>query len=226
MLDFISQWIPNVIQYQDRLWLACEQTFVMLFFSGFISLIFGLIFGVILVVTRPGNILENRIVYNVIDKIINVFRSIPFIILILMMIPLTRMLVGTSIGVVGAIPPLIVGTVPFFARQIESALSEVDPGLREASIAMGASPMEIIFRVYLKESIPGIVRGTTITFVSLVGLIAMAGAVGAGGLGDFAISYGYQRNMMDIIYVAVFFVLLFVSIIQALGNYIIKKTSH
>lgn len=226
MLDFLSQWIPNVIQYQDRLWLACEQTFVMLFFSGFISLIFGLVFGVILVVTRPGDILENRILYNVIDKIINVFRSIPFIILILMMIPLTRMLVGTSIGVIGAIPPLIVGTVPFFARQIESALSEVDPGLREASIAMGASPMEIIFRVYLKESIPGIVRGTTITFVSLVGLIAMAGAVGAGGLGDFAISYGYQRNMMDIIYVAVFFVLLFVSIIQALGNYIIKKTSH
>lgn len=226
MLEFLTEWIPNVIQYQDRLWLACQQTFIMLIASGFLSLLFGLIFGVILVVTRPGDILENRIIYNIIDKIINVFRSIPFIILILMMIPVTRFLVGTSIGVEGAIPPLVIGTVPFFARQIESALSEVDPGLREASISMGASPMEIIFRVYLKESIPGIIRGTTITFVSLVGLIAMAGAVGAGGLGDFAISYGYQRNMMDIIYVSVFFVLLFVSIIQTIGNYIIRKTTH
>lgn len=226
MLELLNEWMPNVIKYQDRLWLSCEQTFVMLFFSGFISLFFGLIFGVILVVTRPGDILENKIVYNIIDKIINVFRSIPFIILILMVIPLTRLLVGTGIGVVGAIPPLILGTVPFFARQIESALSEVDPGLREASISMGASPMEIIFRVYLKESIPGIVRGTTITFVSLVGLIAMAGAIGGGGLGDFAISYGYQRNMMDIIYVSVFFVLLFVSVIQTVGNIIIRKTTH
>lgn len=226
MLEFLTDIMPNVIQYQDRLWLACQQTFLMLFASGFLSLVFGLIFGVILVVTRPGDILENRFIYNIIDKIVNVFRSIPFIILILMLIPITRLIVGTSIGVIGAIPPLIVGTVPFFARQIESALSEVDPGLKEASIAMGASPMEIIFRVYLKESIPGIVRGTTITFVSLVGLIAMAGAVGAGGLGDFAISYGYQRNMMDIIYVAVFFVLLFVSIIQTIGNYIIRRTTH
>lgn len=226
MLEFLTDLIPNVIQYQERLWLACGQTTQMLIVSGFISLIFGLFFGVILVVTRPGDILENKIIYNIIDKIINVFRSIPFIILILMMIPVTRILVGTSIGVNGAIPPLVLGTVPFFARQIESALAEVDPGLREASIAMGESPMQIIFRVYLKESIPGIVRGTTITFVSLVGLIAMAGAVGAGGLGDFAISYGYQRNMLDIIYVSVFFVLLFVSIIQAVGNYIIRKTTH
>lgn len=226
MLEFLSEYIPNVIQYQERLWLACGQTAQMLILSGFISLLFGLFFGVVLVVTRPGDILENKIIYNIIDKIINIFRSIPFIILILMLIPITRMIVGTSIGVNGAIPPLVLGTVPFFARQIESALSEVDPGLREASIAMGESPLQIIFRVYLKESIPGIVRGTTITFVSLVGLIAMAGAVGAGGLGDFAISYGYQRNMLDIIYVSVFFVLLFVSIIQAVGNYIIRKTTH
>lgn len=226
MLDFLNNIMPNIMSMPDTLWQSCLQTFQMLIITGAISLVFGLIIGVMLVVCREGDILEQKIIFNVIDKLINVFRSIPFIILVSLVVPFTRMLMGTSIGVPGAIPPLVIGTIPFFARQIESALSEVDNGLIEASIAMGASPLEIIFRVYLKESIPGIVRGTTITLVSLIGLIAMVGAIGAGGLGDFAIRYGYNRNMMDVTYVSVILILIFVSLIQMIGNIIIKKTTH
>lgn len=226
MLDFIQNIMPNVLEKSGELWESCLQTFYMIAFAGFISLLFGLIFGVILIVTRKGDILENKIIYGIVDKIINLFRSIPFVILIAILVPLTRAIIGTSIGKEGAIIPLIFGTVPFFARQIESALSEIDSGLIEASTAMGSSPMEIIFRVYLKESIPAIVRGTSITFVSLIGLTAMAGAVGAGGIGDFAIRYGYQRNMIDISYASVVVILIFVTILQGFGNIIIKKTTH
>ena len=143
-----------------------------------------------------------------------------------MIFPLSRMIVGTSIGVRGAIIPLIIGTVPFFSRQIETAVAEVDRGLIEASQAMGDSPMQTIFRVYLRESIPSIARVTMVTAVNLIGLTAMAGAVGAGGLGDFAIRYGHQRGMTDMIYASVIVILILVSIIQMIGNLIIHKTSH
>ena len=198
----------------------------MLFISGTISLVFGLIFGVILVVTKEGNILENKTVYYILDKIVNIFRSIPFIILLAAAIPFTRFIMGTAIGTKGALVPLVIGTVPFFSRQIESALLELDKGVIEAAQSMGSSPIEIIFRVYLKESIPNIVRAITITFVSLVGLTAMAGSIGGGGLGDFAIRYGYQRYQNDITFVTVVILLIIVNVIQGLGNYIIKKTTH
>ena len=133
---------------------------------------------------------------------------------------------GTAIGTKGALVPLVIGTVPFFSRQIESALLELDKGVIEAAQSMGSSPIEIIFRVYLKESIPNIVRAITITFVSLVGLTAMAGSIGGGGLGDFAIRYGYQRYQNDITFVTVVILLIIVNVIQGLGNYIIKKTTH
>jgi D-methionine transport system permease protein len=126
----------------------------------------------------------------------------------------------------GAIVPLVFGTVPFFSRQIESALAELDPGLVEAAQSMGSGPLEIIYRVYLKECIPGIIRGTTITAISLIGLTAMAGAVGAGGLGDFAIRFGYQRNQIDVTYASVIVLVAMVSIIQIIGNFIVKKNSH
>ena len=177
-------------------------------------------------VTRKGNILENVSINNIFDKAINVFRSIPFIILLAALIPLTRMLVGTGIGTKGAIVPLVFGTVPFFARQIETALLDIDKGIIEAAQAMGSGPWEIIFRVYLKESLPGIIRGINITFVSLIGLSAMAGSIGGGGLGDFAIRYGYQRFQLDITYVTIIILLIMVSIIQGVGNLIIKKISH
>ena len=205
---------------------SCGQTLVMLLISGLISLVFGLIFGVLLTVTRRGGILQNLPVFTVLDKAINVFRSIPFIILLFALIPLTRAFVGTAIGTRGAILPLIFGTVPFFSRQIGSALCGLPDGLVRAAQSMGVGPLGIIGRVDLRECIPGIVRAATITFVSLVGLTAMAGAGGGGGLGDFAIRYGYQRNQMDVTYASVLILLLLVSVIQALGGIIIRKTTH
>jgi D-methionine transport system permease protein len=165
-------------------------------------------------------------VFTILDKSINLLRSIPFIILLAALIPLTRAVVGTAIGTRGAILPLVFGTVPFFSRQVESALLQLDSGLIEAAQSMGISPFGIIFRVYLKEGIPGIVRGTAITMISLIGLTAMAGAVGGGGLGDFAIRYGHQRNQVDITYATVLILLLLVSVLQSIGTWIIKRTSH
>lgn len=226
MLDFLNQMIPNVMEKLPALWVAVIETLQMVGISGVISLIFGLIFGVILIVTRKGGIMQNRFVFLILDNIVNLFRAIPFIILISLLMDVTRFVSGTTIGVKGALFPLVIGTIPFFARQIESALSEIDHGLIEASQSMGDSPFQIIFRVYLKESIPSIVRGTTITFISLIGLTAMAGAVGAGGLGNFAIQYGYGRHQVDVNYVVVLIILLLITLIQSLGDYIIKKTTH
>ncbi|ACN84214.1 binding-protein-dependent transport system, inner membrane component [Brachyspira hyodysenteriae WA1] len=218
--------MPNVMADLPRLYQSIIQTFVMLLYSGIISFFIGGFLGVLLIVTKRFGIMENILVYEVLSKIINFFRAIPFIILLAMLVPLTRFIMGTAIGVKGAIIPLIFGTVPFFARQIESALSEVNPGLVEAAQSMGSSPIAIIFRVYLKESIAPIARGTTITIISLIGLTAMAGAVGAGGLGTYAIQSGYYRNKLDIIYVSVILLVILVGIIQAVGNFIVKKSTH
>ena len=226
MEDLIQRLLPNAIKKIPEIYEATGQTLIMILVSGIISFVIGLILGIILVVTKKGNILENKPVYYVLDKIINVTRSIPFIILLAAAIPLTRAIAGTAIGTKGSFVPLVLGTIPFFSRQIESALSEIDKGVIEAAEAMGSSPFEIIFRVYLKESIPNIIRATTITFVSLVGLTAMAGSVGGGGLGDLAIRYGYQRNQIDITFVTVIILLIVVNIIQGLGDRIIKKTIH
>ena len=226
MAEILAKYIPNVLNNQAELIRCIKETLVMVSISGIISLVFGVLLGVILVVTKKGNILENTHINNIFDKAINTFRSIPFIILLAALIPLTRMIVGTAIGTKGAIVPLVFGTVPFFARQIETALFEVDKGVIEAAQAMGSGPWEIIFRVYLRESLPGIIRGITITFVSLIGLSAMAGSIGGGGLGDFAIRYGYQRFQIDITYVTIIILLILVSIIQGLGNLLIKKITH
>ena len=198
----------------------------MMGWSGSISFVLGLFFGVVLIVTRKEGIMECHPVYWVLDKIINILRSIPFIILVPAPLFLSRAIMGPGIGVKGAIIPLIIGTVPFFSRQLELALAEVDGGLIEAAQAMGDSPLQIIFRVYLKESIPAIARATTSTFISLIGLTAMAGVVGAGGLGDFAIRYGQQRSEPDVIWVTILIILILVTIAQAIGDVIIKKTTH
>ena len=226
MESLVQKLLPNVITKLPEIYKATGETLLMILVAGLISFVIGLIFGVILVVTGKGNILENKAVYYVLEKIINITRSIPFIILMAAVIPVTRAIMGTAIGTKGSYVPLVLGTIPFFARQIESALSEIDKGVIEAAQAMGSSPFEIIFRVYLKESIPNIVRATTITFISLVGLTAMAGSIGGGGLGDLAIRYGYQRYQVDITYVTVIILLVFVNIIQGAGNIIIKKTTH
>ncbi len=226
MADLVQKLLPNAVTKIPEIYKATGETLLMIIVAGAISFVIGIILGVVLVVTKKGNILENKLVYYVLEKIINITRSIPFIILLAAAIPLTRAIVGTAIGTKGSFVPLVLGTIPFFARQIENALSEVDKGIIEAAESMGSSPFEIIFRVYLKESIPNIVRATTITFVSLVGLTAMAGSVGGGGLGDLAIRYGYQRYQVDITFVTVIILLILVNIIQGTGNIIIKKTTH
>lgn len=226
MQELLNKWIPNVMERLPDFWQAIGDTLLMVVWSGVISFVLGLALGVVVTVTRPGGILENRIVYQLLDKLINFIRSIPFIILLTAVMPLSRLIMGTAIYVRGAIVPLVFGTVPFFTRQVESALAQVDKGLVEAALAMGSSPLEIVFRVYLRESIAAIARGTTITLISLIGLTAMAGVVGAGGLGDFAIRYGHDRNMTDVTYVTVLVVFLLVSLIQFIGGRIVKKNTH
>ena len=226
MLEFLNRFIPNIMDKLPDFWTAILETFIMLGIVGVISLLIGTLFGVIMVVTKKEGILENVILYFLIGKVIDFFRAIPFIVLIFLIAPMTRAIVGTTIGLKGAMLPLAVGAIPFVARQIESALSEVDNGLIEASQAMGCSPLEIIFRVYLKESVPGIIRATTITLITLIGYIAMVGAVGGGGLGDFCIRYVYNSFQFDVIYVSVVVLLLITSLIQGIGNFAIRKTTH
>jgi len=226
MLEILINLIPNVINKLPEFYRAIIDTIIMVGWSGAISFILGIILGVILIVTRPDGILNNRFVYQILDKLINFMRSIPFIILLTAVMPLSRAIMGTAIYVQGAIVPLVFGTVPFLARQIESALAETDKGLVEAALSMGSGPYEIIFRVYLRESVAAIARSTTITAISLLGLTAMAGVVGAGGLGDFAIRYGHDRNMVDVTWVTVIVLVILVSIIQLLGNLVVKKNTH
>ena len=226
MTGFFNRIIPNVLDKLPDFFEAIRDTLIMVGWSGIIAFVLGLFLGIVITVTKPGGILENKVLYQILDKLINFFRSIPFIILLTWVIPISRAIMGTAINVEGAIVPLIMGTVPFFSRQVESALAETDHGLIEAALSMVSGPLEIIFRVYLRESVSAIARGTTITAISLVGLTAMAGAVGSGGLGDFAIRYGHDRNMTDVTWVTVITVFILVSIIQLLGNLVVKKSRH
>jgi len=226
MTEIILKLLPNVSGHPERFFNSFLETFIMTLWSGGISFVIGLVFGITLVVTKKNAILENKIIWQILDKAINLFRSIPFIILLTGVMPLSRLIMGTAIGVRGAIVPLIFGCVPFFSRQVETALSEVDGGLVEAAESMGLGPFDIIFRVYLKESVGPLVRGTTITLVSLIGLTAMAGAVGAGGLGNYAIMYGHDRNQLDVTWLTIIVLVIVVNLIQAGGNRIIKKNTH
>ena len=226
MVEILMNLMPNVINKLPEFYKAIIDTIIMVVWSGAISFVLGMVLGVILIATKPDGILRNRFIYQSLDKLINFMRSIPFIILLTAVMPLSRAIMGTAIYVQGAIVPLVFGTVPFLARQIESALAETDKGLVEAALSMGSGPYEIIFRVYLKESVAAIARSTTITVISLLGLTAMAGVVGAGGLGDFAIRYGHDRNMVDVTWVTVIVLVILVSIIQLLGNLVVKKNTH
>ncbi len=226
MQEILNQYFPNVMSKLPDFYLSIRQTIVMVAWSGVIALIIGVVLGILLVVTRDGGLMENKAVFQLWDKLINLFRSIPFIILLTGVMPLTRIIMGSAIGVKGAIVPLIFGTVPFFSRQMESALSEVSPGLVEAAQSIGNSKFEIILNVYLKESIPQISRAVSITTISLIGLTAMAGVVGAGGLGDFAVRYGHDRNQTDVTYATIIVLVIMVSVIQLAGNYIARKNTH
>ncbi|MDR0570815.1 MAG: ABC transporter permease [Clostridiales Family XIII bacterium] len=226
MADFLEKLMPNIMYKPEVYVRSIKETLVMLGWSGAVSFLLGMFLGVVLIVTQRGGVMENRAVNQVFDKLINFFRSIPFIVLLAGLIPLTRLLMGTAIGVKGAFVPLVFGTTPFFARQVEAALAEIDKGVIEAALASGSGTAGIIFRVYLRESIASITRATTITIISLIGLTAMAGAVGAGGLGDFAIRYGHQRNQIDVTYVTTLTLVLMVSVIQVIGNFIARKNTR
>ena len=222
----VTKLFPNVIEFASDFPQAIIDTLLMLVISGLISVVIGILLAVIVVVTRKDGLKENQPVFWILDKIINLFRSIPFIILIPTVAVLSRALFGTTIGIEGALVPLVIGTSPFVSRQMESAIMEIDPGIIEASIAMGLSTKEIIFDVYLRENIPGMIRGLTISFIALVGQIAIVGSVGAGGLGDMAIRYGLQRSMGDITFVVIILILILISIVQAIGDKLVEKTTH
>lgn len=223
MIEFLQGLIPNAVRTFPELIKAFFQTLQMVSVGALWSAAFGVFFGVVLVVTAPGGIMQNRFINSVLDKVINIFRSIPFVILVVLLLPLTRKIMGTGIGTKGAIFPLVMGTIPFFSRQIHSALCEVDKGVIEAAQAMGSGPWEIVFRVYLREGLGGMIRGATITVINLIALSAMAGCVGGGGLGDYALRYGFQRFQTDVTVVTVIILLILVTIIQTVGNLLTRR---
>lgn len=205
---------------------ATLDTLVMLGGSLAFAVILGLPLGVILFLTGPRQLLANRWAHGTLSFAVNVLRSVPFVILLIIMIPLTVLLVGTSLGVAGAIPPLVVGAAPFYARLVETALREVDRGVIEASLAMGATPRQIVFGALLPEAMPGILAGATVTAIALVSYTAMAGVVGAGGLGDLAIRFGYQRFQTDVMVVTVLLLLALVQGLQWAGDRLVIKVSR
>lgn len=204
---------------------AIQDTAVMVLFSTIFATILGFIPAIILTLTAKDGLKPNKTIYGILDFIINILRSFPFIILMVVLFPLSRILVRTSIGVKAAIIPLTVGTAPFIARIIENALREVDKGIIEAAKSFGATDFQIIFKVLLKEAIPSIVSGLTLTVISVIGYSAMAGAIGAGGLGDVAIRYGYHRNDKQVLIITVILLIIIVQVLQSLGNYLYKRLS-
>lgn len=204
---------------------ALGETLIMVFFSTVFAVIIGFLIAIILTVTSPGGLKENKIVYKILDLIINILRGFPFVILIVFIIPFTKIVAGTFIGIRGAIVPLTIGAAPFVARVIEASLKEVDQGVIEAARAFGASNMQIIFKVMIKEAVPSIISGLTLIIISIIGYSAMAGTVGAGGLGAVAYNYGYIRYETDIMGSTVIILIILVQGLQSLGNYIYKKLS-
>ena len=202
------------------------ETILMTLVSGFFGFVIGLPVGILLYLTRKDQLLENKIVHQVVAFFVNIFRSIPFIILIVWMIPFTRNLVGTSIGVVAALVPLSVGAAPFIARLVENSLLEVPSGLIEAARSMGAKPMQIIRKVLLPEALPSLINAATITLITLVGYSAMGGAVGAGGLGQVGYQYGYVGYDIVIMNTVLILLIIIVFILQFIGDKLSKKFNH
>ena len=206
----------------DSFW----ETVLMVGISGLLGTLIGLPLGVYLRLTDAGGVLENRWTNRLVGTVVNAVRSTPFIILLVAVIPLTRLLTGSSIGTAAAVVPLTLAAAPFAARLIEASLREVDGGLIEAAQAMGASTRQIVFKVLLPEALPGIVAGITITLVSLTGYSAMAGAIGGGGLGDLGIRYGYQRFLPEVMAVVVLVLIVFVQALQSSGDWLVRRLAH
>lgn len=224
--SFMEEWLPHAWPLRDGFIEATWETLYMLGLTIVAGGTLGLILGVIITVTGPNGILPNQAVFKILDALINVFRSIPFIILLALLVNVTRLIVGTTIRATAATVPIVIGTIPFFARQVEIALLEVDPGVVEAAQAMGSSPFDIIYRVYLREGLPALLRVSASTVINVIGLTAMAGAVGGGGLGTMAIARGYQRSRMDVILVSTVLILIIVFVSQLIFNWLIRKVEH
>lgn len=202
---------------------ALGETTYMVVISSLISALVGIPLGVILVTTDKGHILENLALNRILGAVVNAARSTPFIILMVAIIPITRMIVGTSIGTNAAMVPLTIAAIPFVGRLVETSLKEVEYGVIEAAKAMGATPMQIICHVLLPEAMPSLISGLTITVISLIGYSAMAGAIGGGGLGDLAIRYGYQRFRGDVMLATVVILIVQVQLVQSIGDYVANK---
>ncbi|MEW8956072.1 methionine ABC transporter permease [Clostridium sp.] len=226
MIDILNPIAPNVVELFPDMMLALKETLVIVLISSIISTLIGIPLGIILVVTRPKHILENKFIFKVLSRAINILRSIPFIILLTALIPFTRFVVGTTIGIKGALVPLVIGAIPSIVRQIEASLLDIDHGVIEAAKAMGSSNLEIIYRVLLREGLPSIIYALTITNVSLIGYSAMAGTVGGGGIGDFAVRYGYQYFKTDIMVATIIIMIVLVNLVQFSGEVLRKRFIH
>lgn len=217
----------NILQYLSGLWdlmlPSLGESLYMVFFSTVFSVLIGLPLGIILVITDRGHIWEKPRLNKTLGFIINIMRSLPFIILIIAIFPLSRLIVGTTIGSTAAIVPLSIAAAPFVARVIESSLREVSWGVIEASISAGATILQIIFRVMIPEAVSSLILGVTLTIISILGYSAMAGAIGGGGLGDLAIRYGYQRFETDVLIATIIVLIILVEIVQTAGNLLAKK---
>ncbi len=210
----------------EQIILATWETIYMVIVSGLIATIIGLPLGVILRASRGDGITPNLMVNRILGGIVNAVRSIPFIILLVAIVPFTRFIVGSSIGTTAAMVPLTVGAIPFIARIVENAISEVNPGLIEAGTAMGASPLQIIYKILIPEAMSGIINGLTVVLIALIGYSAMAGAIGGGGLGDLAIRYGYQRFDVNVMLITVVIMIILVQVIQYVGDKMAARVSH
>ncbi|MFE4705249.1 MULTISPECIES: methionine ABC transporter permease [Bacillales] len=217
----LEELLPN-IDWEDIIE-ATKETLYMTSVSVVATFFIGIILGLILFLTGKGNMWENRVINGVMSAIVNIFRSIPFLILIVLLIPFTKALVGSMIGENAALPALIIGAAPFYARMVEIGLREIDKGVIEAAKSMGAKTSTIIWKVLLPESMPALISGITVTSIALVGYTAMAGVIGAGGLGNLAYLDGYQRNQNDVTLVATIVILIIVFIIQIIGDVITSK---
>lgn len=220
MIEYLSEFFA---EYGALLAQGTVDTLVMTLVSCAFAYVIGLPLGVCFALTAPKGLHPIRWVNTILGWVINIGRSIPFVILLFAIIPFTRLIVGTSLGVPGAIVPLTVSAAPFVARIVEQSIAEVDPSLIEAAQSFGASNFQIVYKVLLKEALPSIIRGVAITFVNLFGYSAMAGTVGAGGLGDIAIRYGYQRWQADVMLVAVILCVILVAVFQSIGDTVARK---
>ncbi|ABM05220.1 ABC transporter substrate binding inner membrane protein [Psychromonas ingrahamii 37] len=224
--DLMSSWWGEHEGLLQLLLEALGETVAMVFASGFLGFVVGIPVGIVLHLSKKNGLLEHDLLNKILGIVVNIGRSIPFIILLVAIIPFTRFVVGTTIGTAAAIVPLTIGAIPFIARLVEGALLEVPSGLVEAAQAMGAKPQQIITKVLLPEALPGIINAVTITLVTLVGYSAMAGTVGGGGLGDVGIRYGYQRFDATVMMITVVILVFIVQLIQSIGDHLVKSVDH